>query len=189
MPVTPVDIVNQAIFLIGNNQGPVTGNAPNFDSTPAGVAAAKLYAPCVQTIGRQFGWDFARTLVVLTPSGNTAPFPWLQEYLYPTNGIQVWQVVPGTVDDLNNPLPTNWVVANVAVSGVQTKVIQTNAVGALAIYNNNPGPDVWDPGFREAVVRLLASEMAMALGGKPDTAAAMLDSANAFEQAAEGRED
>lgn len=188
MAVTSTDIVNQAIQLIGDNQPLVTGVAPNFDVSPAGVAAAALYTPCVQTVGRQFGWDFARNTAALAASGNVAPNPWLQEYLYPGNGVQVWQLIATVgVFDPNNPLPVNWVVANALVSGVQKKVIHCDLVAPLAVYNNMPTESTWDPLFREAVVRLLASALGMALEGKPDTAAAMLESGAKFEAVGEQR--
>ncbi len=188
MPVTSNDIANQAIQLMGDNQPPVTGQAPTFDTSPAGVALSKLYSACVQTVARQFEWDMARNTVNLTLSGNPAPFPWTYEYLYPTNGVEVWQLAPASLSDANNPLPTNWVVANSVVTGQQQRVIQTNLQNALAIYNNNPNENTWDAGFREAVVRLLASELALALSGKPDTAQMLLTSGSAFEAIAERRD-
>lgn len=188
MAVTSTDIANQAIQLMGGNQPPVTGVAPNFDSSAAGVALSKLYSPCVQTIGRQFEWDMARSTVTLTLSGNTAPFPWALEYIYPPNGIEVWQLTPATLSDPYNPLPTTWVVANAVVSGAQKRVIHTNLASARAVYNNNPNEDSWDADFREAVVRLLASELALAIAGRPDTADLLLRSSGAFEKIAEGRD-
>jgi hypothetical protein len=187
--VTSNDLANQAIQLIGDNQPAVTGQAPTFDSSPAGVALAKLYGPCVQTVARQWGWDFARRTVALNVSGNVAPFPWAFEYLYPTNGIEVWQVMPATLADPNNPLPINWDVANAQVAGNQKKVIQCNLASAMAVYNNNPTEDVWDPLFREAVVRLLASELAMAISSRPDSAQLLLQTGNAFATIGEGRPD
>lgn len=188
MAVTPTDIVNQAIQYIGDNQSAVTGIAPNFDSSPAGKAAAVLYGPCVEAVGRQFGWDFARHTVALAPSGNAAPFPWTFEFLYPTGGVQVWQLLPtAPAPDPNNPLPVNWVIANAIVGGNQKKVIQCDLAAPVAVYNNNPSESTWDPLFREAVVRLLASELGMALAGRPDTSAAMLDSGARFEGVGEQR--
>ena len=35
---TPLTIANRALALIGDNTPPITGNLPNFDGTPAGVA-------------------------------------------------------------------------------------------------------------------------------------------------------
>jgi hypothetical protein len=194
VPLTSTDIVNQAINLIGDDMPPVTGTAPNFDDSTAGKAAAKLYTLCVNAAGRQFGWDFARNQVALTPSGNAAPFPmgFAFEYLYPANGIQVWQLNPDLSDvavDPFNPIPYSWNVGNTLVTGTQTKVIWTNLDDAYALYNNAPSEATWDPLFQMAVVRLLASAMSMAIAGKPDVAEAMLSSGSAFESLAESRED
>ena len=192
--LTSTDIVNQAINLIGDDMPPVTGVAPNFDTSTAGKAAAQLYTLCVQAVGRQFGWDFARNQVTLTASGNVAPFPMGMpfEYLYPSNGIQVWQLGPdftAVAFDPNNPAPVNFSVGNTLVLGVQTKVIWTDQAAARAIYNNSPTESTWDPLFQMAVVRLLASAMAMAVAGKPDVAESMLASGSAFETLGESRQD
>lgn len=187
--VTSTDIVNQAIQLIGDNQPLVTGTAPTFDNSVAGKAAAALYTPCVQTVGRQWGWDFARNTASLTLSGGVAPFPWTFEYLYPGDGIEIWQLAPPALSDPNNPLPIDWDVANKLVGMVQKKVLFCNVANVLAIYNNMPNESTWDPLFREAVVRLLASEMAMAITGRPDTAQALIESGAAFETIGEGRPD
>lgn len=189
MALTSTDIVNQALEMMGGNQPLVTGLWPNFNTAnPTGVAANLLYGAAVATVGRQFGWDFSRNTVALTVSGNTAPFPWSVEYLYPANGVQVWQLIPPTLTDRNNPLPTNWVVANAVVSGTQAKVIQADLASALAVYNNNPTEATWDALFRESVVRLLANGFAMAIAGKPDTALEMLQSGGAFEALGEQRD-
>ena len=184
---TATDIVNQAIQYIGNNQKPVTGTYPNFDTSVAGVAASYLYGPCVQTVMKQYGWDFGRTIAALTVSGNTAPLPWTYEYLYPADGLTVLQLMPPSLTDKNNPAPIEWTVANVGVTGTPTKIIWSNQITASAVYSNFPPPSVWDVGFREAVARLLASELAMAIAGKPDVSEKTLESAGAFEGAAEMR--
>lgn len=189
MTVTSNDIANQAIQFMGGNQPAVTGFSPNFDSSTAGKALAKIYVPAVATVARQFAWDFTRSSATLSLSGNVAPFPWALEYIYPAQAVQIWQLLPPALGDANNPLPVNWAVGNSLVSSVQTKVIWTNLANALVVVNNNPLESTWDPGFREAVVRLLASELAMAIAGKPDVAQSMLQSGSAFESVAEGRPD
>jgi hypothetical protein len=186
---TSNSVANAALLYIGYDGGAVTGFAPNFDSSTPGKALAGLYEPCVETVARQFGWDFGRAVVALTLTGNVAPVPWAYEYLYPSNGVELWQLQPPTVVDPNNPLPVNWSVGNNEVSSVQTKVVWTNLVNAVATYHNNPTEATWDPGFREAVVRLLASELAGALAGKPDMLQTMLESGSAMEQQAEARPD
>ena len=186
--VTATDIVNQSLQLIGDNQPPVTGVYPTFDSSPAGTAAASLYLPTVETVGRRFGWDFSRTTTALTLSGNTAPFPWIYEYLYP-NGIQVRQLNPPVLSDPYNPLPIRCEVANALVGGVITKVIQNNLPNAQVMYTNVPSENLWDSIFRETVVRMLASSMAMAIAGKPDTSKDTLEQSAAFEQVGQERQD
>lgn len=186
--VTSTDIVNQALQLVGGNQALVTGTAPTFDSSTAGVAASLLYTPAVQTVARQFGYDFSRNTAALVASGNAAPFPFAFEFLYPTNGIQVRQLTPAALADKNNPLPINWAVANAMVGGVPTKVIHTNLAAGNAVFTNQPTENTWDPLFREAVVRLLASELAMAIESKPDTSRDAFEQATGFEQVGETRD-
>ena len=188
MAVDSNAIANQAIIAMGGNQPPVVGNAPNFDNSTAGKALAKIYTPCVATVMREWEWDFARNTIALVATGNAPPFPWTQEYSYPTNGIQVWQLAPAALADPNNPLPINWEIANAVVGGIQQRVVHTNLANAIVIYNNNPSEATWDTLFREAVVRLLASELAIAIAGKPETSQLMLESGSAFESLAEQRQ-
>lgn len=182
-------VANNAIQLIGNESPLVSAGAPNFDTSPAGVALQQLYGPTVATVMRQFGWDMARSTVALTLTNNAAPFPWQYEYVYPANCIELWQVMPPTVSDPNNPLPVNWSVGNDVVNGVQSKVIFSNLQNAQAVYNNGPAESTWDALFTEAVVRLLASKLAMTLAGRSDTAQTLLQSGSQMEQIGETRGD
>lgn len=168
-------VVNEAIQLIGNNQPPVTGVAPTFDNSTAGIAASYLYQPSINAVGRQFGWDFNRNTKVLSLSGNVPPVPWRYEYIYPSDGLQIRQLLRFYEEDFNNPIPLDWSVANDVVGGSQVRVILAHEPNLLAVYSNMPGPQAWDSIFREAVVRLLASTMAMAVAGKPDAAMAMVE--------------
>lgn len=182
-------VVNEALQMMGgNNQKLVTGSAPTFDSTAQGIAASYLYDPCVKFVGREWEWDFARAYMDLEESGNTPPDGWGFEYLYPTAAVQIWQVKPPTLTDPNDPLPTTWDRGNAQVGGVQKAVIWTDIEDAVAVFNNNPTPLVWDPGFRQAVVRLLSSEFAIALGGRPDTSKVLLDSAGMMAELAKARD-
>lgn len=194
MALTSNDVVNQAIDLIGDDQPPVTGFAPTFDSSVAGKAAALLYRLCVNAVGRQFGWDFARNSVALTVTGNAPPLGYAYEYAYPMFGgsvaIELYQITPAfPLNDPNNPIPIDWTVGNNVVSGTQSKVVWTNQQNAVAMVNNNPNESTWDSLFQQAVVRLLASSMAMAIAGKPDIAQSMLESGSAFESLGEMRRD
>lgn len=176
MTVDSNSIANAAIQRIGDNQPSVTGQNPNWDSSPAGVALQKLYGFAVATVQRRYSWDASRRTVALVPSGNVAPFPFgfTGEYIYPTNGIEVWQLQPTTQADLNDPLPTNWKAGNTLVGGVQTKVIWTSIASPVVTYNNNPTENVWDAAMREAVISFLAGQLAEALAGKPETSGILL---------------
>jgi hypothetical protein len=187
MGITSNDVANQSLALIGDNLPPVLGQAPTFDSSAAGQALSRLYLPCYQTVAKQHGWDFARSVFTLALTGNPPPLGWAYEYVYPAAAIEVMQVQPPALADPNNPLPQNWSIGNTTVASVQTKVIWSSLAGAQAIVNNAPSEATWDVGFREAMVRLLASEVAMALYGRPDTAESYLNSGGAFETIAEGR--
>ena len=184
--LTSTQVVNRAIFQIGDDQPPITGSYPNFD-TSAGIACAQLYLSVVQTVARTFGWDFSRNVAALVESGNAPPPNWAYEYLYPTNGIEVRQLMPNAIADSNNPAPQQWTVANVLVAAVPTKIIWTNLANALGIITGQPPEGLWDAGFTEAVVDLLAAELALAIGGRQDTSKMMLDKAGDFERMAETR--
>jgi hypothetical protein len=168
----PAAVVNAAIMLVGgfNDNQPVTGTPPTFDGSAYGLAAGAIYNEVVQAVGRSFGYDFSRNFATLAASGNPPPPGWLYEYLYPSSGIQVRQILPagGAPVDPNNPLPVNSSIGFSLVGPTQTKVIWTNVAGALAIISGAPAESVWDSLFQEAVVRGLASKLAMANVGKPD---------------------
>ncbi len=165
-------VANAALQRIGGNMPSVAGQNPTWDSSAAGVALQKLYTFCVQTVQGRFAWDASRRLIALVASGNVAPFPFgfTGEYLYPSNGIEIWQVQPRVPVDINDPLPVDMDIGNTLVNGVQTKVIWTSLASPYAAYNNNVTESAWDSDFVEAVVTFLASQLAIALEGKPETA-------------------
>jgi|GEM_PF-2522729 len=189
MPVVSTDIANQALQMIGGNQPAVTGLAPTFDDSTAGKALQKLYLPCVAFILRSYGWDATRRQIALSASGNVGPFTlgYSREYIYPPFALEIWQMIDPANTDPNDPLPTTWNVGNTQVGGVQTKVIWTDIDGALAILNNNPTENVWDASLRETVVRYLASELAQAISGRPETEQSQLSIAQAASKIGEAR--
>ncbi len=121
-PLTAAGVVNRALQLVGgwNNQGPVTGSPPFFNNSTQGLAAGQVYDECVQLAGRQFGWDFSRNIATLVSTANTPPLGWLNEYQYPSSGIQVRQILPPDADiDPLDPRPVRWGVGN-NLGGVTT---------------------------------------------------------------------
>lgn len=176
--------------MIGNNAPLVTGTYPNFDASANGVAASQLYGPTVATVARMHGWDFARHSAALVASNNPAA-PMLgfsNEYFYPPEAIEIMQVRRPTITDPYNPLPTNYLVGNVTIAGLPKKVIWCDFAGAIAVYNNNPNPDIWDAGFHQAVLRLLSNVLSLATAGKPEQAQLALESYGKFQAEAEQRD-
>ena len=196
--ITSNDIVNEAIQIIGNNQPYVTGTFPNFDTSPSGKAAAKTYQSVCSSVMRQTEWDFLRSTAILNArTSGTIPAPWRCEYDYPVDQFgnpvpQIWQILPYNVptDDINmNPISYNWVVGYSSDSP-PAKVIWTNLRNAQVVYTRNPVgfETYWDALFRQAVVRMLASELAMAVSARPDTSRDAYETGGQFIQAGANRD-
>lgn len=182
MAATSTDVCNEALDLMGDDGPPVTGTAPNFDSSTAGQVAAKIYAPAVAAVARHLNVGFQRAVISLALTGNAAPFPWAYEYAYPANCVKLLTLAPPTASnpDLNNPMPLDRAIGNNLVGGVQSRVVWANQAQAQAVFNSNPQESTWDSDFRQAVVNLLAAKFAMALAGKPDMAAQYMEIAAQF---------
>ncbi len=201
------DIVNRSIMLIGDNQPLITGSGnypnPTFDSSPAGVAASQLYVDAINTMAREHGYDAFRKTAALVLTGTVAPFPWSFAYQYPIDCVELNQIIPGSVLpapgnlapawtlDNNDPRPTRWNVANLVLTqtGLIAKVILSNDAGALAVYSSMPNENLWDAGFTHVVVRFLASELAMAIAGRPETSQGQLAATGQFSGVAQSRPD
>lgn len=177
MATTSNDIANEAIDLMGWSEAvPVSGVAPTFDTSVLGQILSRIYQPVVAAIFRSFPSDCARKEAALAASGGVPPAQWMQEYAYPSDCVQILQLAPPTFTDPNNPTPIRWQVANDVIAGTQTKVIWSNLAGAVAIYSTAPSEAIWDASVRRAVVRELASELALAVA-KPETAMGLEESA------------
>jgi hypothetical protein len=186
--VSTVDIVNRAVAQIAEipSVTPVTSiTPPAGDSIAAANAASILYQPIYLAILRQNDWDFARKTAPLAIAAGSAAQPWAYQYAYPADCIQLRQVAPAAaaIIDPNDPHPVRW-----AVAGEIVKVILSNQSGAVGIYTVDvQDPTLWDWGFAEAMVRALASSLALTLAGRPDFAREKLTEAAQFESIAEGR--
>lgn len=147
----------------------------------AAAAVAIIYVPTVQLMLREMEPDFARRTAVLALSAAATPIPpWAYEYLYPADCVRLRQVRPpatgpGSPVDVNDPQPIRANVAFDIISGVNTKVILSEQVNALAVYTSSSVTEVqWDSVFTDAVVRRLSNPLAMALSGRPDFAKEIL---------------
>lgn len=179
MAASPASVTNIALEYIAS-QARVTSLT---DGSVAANAAQVVYAPVVQLMLRELDPDFARFTAPLAISAAATPIiPWSYEYVYPADAARIRQVRPPMGGyDTNNPQPVRANVAFDNIGGppaVQTKVILTNQVGALAVYTSlSVGEALWDGVFTDAVARRLANPLAMALSGRPDFAKEVLEEA------------
>jgi hypothetical protein len=172
----PQDVCNRALDMIG-----APAIADMQEGSRESRVAIRHYGPSVRALLRAVHWNFARTtqpLVLLfdATQGQPVPIPWLYEYAYPQDAVQIRFLPmlttppPGLVPPLmtNMPLlptvsgtyPTPFVIA--ADNGIT--VILSNVQQASAVYTSaNFNPLLWDSLFMDAVVAILASKFAVPL--------------------------
>lgn len=181
---TQAGIVNDALQLTGE-QVQITGSLPNFDGSPAGLAAGALYTPALQLLLREMDPDFARTSAVLAiaaPIGIVNPFAY--EYAYPATCLRARQIAPpnsgtGALADPYDPQPVRGIVAYDATFA--NKVILTGQQNAVLWFTTSAVAEaLFDAGFAEALSRRLANPLAMALAGRPDFARELLEESERY---------
>lgn len=158
-------------------------------------AAATLFQPTYEALARSAPWGCLRAEVALTllaaaqgtpenPQGTTLPLPptpWLYQYQYPINCLQMRFLVPSLpppnagvpIFSVNTGAPTclpnqgqiPYVIAYATdINNNPLNVILTNQSQAIAVYTiNQPNPSIWDSLFQAAMVALLAAYLVPAL--------------------------
>lgn len=189
MPRSSIDICNEALAQIAEipSAQPITSlSPPAGDSLAAANACSILYQPIYLAILRQYEWDFARLTISLTPVAVDAPSdPWPYAYYYPADCIQLRQVLPASLSDANDPYPVRHAISSGEGLG---KLILTTISPANAVYTSDiADPTLWDWAFAEAMVRALASALALTLAGRPDFSREKMSEAAQFESIAESR--
>lgn len=181
-----VDICNRALSKIGV-QAAIASLA---EASNEAVQCALWYDNVRTSLLRTAPWGFARRTLALTQLGdladNTAPYPYLYKYAYPsdcvklryllapqavaTNSISPPQVGnPGNAGAWLMPSRENRfiVAADVDGMGVQSKVILSNVYQALGVYTMDVvNPDMFDDMFDGALSVALAAHLVMPLTGK-----------------------
>ncbi len=183
---TATEICNRAIAeCIG--QYTLSGTNPAFDASTAAKACGLLYDPAWQMLLRDQDTEFSRLTANLTPGG-TPTYPWSNAYLYPPDCLKIRSVAPAAWT-ASDPQPIRWSEQNQIILTVPTRIILTNIPAAVLIYTtSNVTPDVWDFSFQEAVVRFLASQLALAIAGRPDLSRTLLGQAGSILQSGEAKD-
>lgn len=184
---TAADIVNQALQDIGA-QATVSGNNPAFDGSAMGNYAGILYTPAMLFLLRQQDWEFAFNQEPLVLTGSAAPTPWSFEYVFPDDCVKVRSIYPPAWD-ANDPQAVRWSFKAGIVSGVEKRLILCNVQNAALAYTTSTVTEnMFTNDFREAFVRLLASELAMAAAGRPDFATKLLEWSGGIASEGPGRD-
>lgn len=182
MTVTPEDLLNSALMRSGYPTR--IGNI--FEGSAASRAALEFYG---QTRDNLFGakdWPFLRQQVSLGAPLKTAPpggygpnrawnpvtdppVPWVLEYAYPANCIEIRSLRPtSVVIPAFTPMFTRFTTADDTASG--NKVVLTNLFGANAVITARvTDPNQWqDSNFTEALIDALAVQFQKWLPADPN---------------------
>jgi hypothetical protein len=187
---TAADIVNDALVRIGYKK--LVGELQ--DGSEAAQLALAIYGQTRDELLRGGDWGFAQGDVTLTllksaPPGGYVPgysnwssqyppLPWLFEYAYNDDMIQVRSIRPQSIFVPNfDPQPHTFNIANDSSYTPAKKVILTNVQDAICTYTRQViDPTTWEPDFAEAFAEELGERLAAGLVG---TDAAKLEAAEA----------
>ncbi len=174
---SPADVVNVALRRIGYK----LHVANLFDGSKAADQVLDIYAQTRDAIMRDGEWPFAeRTmsmqLLKQAPAGGyippnvwttaNPPLPWLFEYAYPTDCLNVRSVkpVPLFIPEFD-PQPCVYGIANDNALNPPAKVILCNVASAVLTYTGQvTDPATWEPDFIEEFAGALGRRLP-ALGG------------------------
>lgn len=204
-----VSICNRALASIGARS---TISALTEQSTEA-RACNLIFADTRDEVLNMAFWNFARKTELLsliksapgtpTNAGSTANQwssdyptpPWLYEYAYPADALQIRQIVQQMQNYyIGTPLTSNgtgfypytvgpgapFIVGSDMIGGDQTSVILTNQYQAIGIYTMRiTNPNLFGPQFTESFVQALAAKLAIPLTGQVALANAKFVAANA----------
>lgn len=191
---TQIDLSNRALLSIGART--TISSFPPADNSIEAQSCAILWQPTFEQLARTSQWNCLRKEVNLTlyqaaqgtpenVNGNTymqPPQPWLYSYIYPSDCLKAWWLVPsgpvqtndGTSQTTINNAAGSWLPTGgqipYAVSsatdntGAPIRIILTNQTQAILVYAvNQPDPDQWDPLFQQGFVGALGAYLCPAL--------------------------
>ena len=182
MALAVEDILNAALRRAGYSMA--IGSI--YEGSRAARAALDFYGQTRDALLSEFDWSFARATVSLGDPIKTAPAggymgtpwtnaypppPWVFEYAYPDNCINIRALRP-TPLFIPELLPRVNDFAQAYDDALQAKVVLTNLANALAVITRQvTNPAEWqDNDFIEALINRLAVLFVKQLGGDPQLA-------------------
>ena len=132
MPVSPEDLCNESLDLIGYD-GPPLGDLQ--EGSPAATTALHAYLPTLRLLLRSAPWNFARKSAIMQllqdATGNTqgigtnVPPPFTYEYQFPIDAVKV-RFVPWSWPYGPNGAPLGAPANNISVPPVPNFAVPTN---------------------------------------------------------------
>lgn len=153
----PADVVNISLSQIGYKLR--IGSL--FDGSPAARKALDIYGQTRDALLRAMPWGFAQQIIAGV-LGGTPQFPWTVSYAYPANCIMVRDLIaPAYANDLNNPLPVLWTIANDPATG---RSIWSKTAGATIVFTAQvTDPKQWDTLFVDLLAIQIGKKLSLPL--------------------------
>ena len=165
---TSVDICNLALSRVrAGSIGSLTENSPQS------VQCNILYGQARDHLLTLFSWPFAKETRALSLTGNT-PVEWLYEYDYPNDCLRVHYIIPPesgknivTGTGIATPrIDYEPIPYEIGTGDGGTRVILTDYGDAYISYTKSvTDTNLFDPLFVQCLAWLLASDLAISLGG------------------------
>lgn len=188
MPVSSDTLIaNLALSAIGNRSTIVSMS----ENSAEAQACSLHYTNVRDELLREAHWNFARkqlNLALLNDSTQNQPVPqpWVYEYAYPNDCLQIRELLPliptqqvnsaifgfpnngitNTFGALNSNPVIKFIVSTDTINGNTQTVILTNQPSAVAVYTYEvTNPSFFDPSFVYAFAGRLAARISIALNG------------------------
>lgn len=196
----PAQVVNLALGRLGRPER--IGSL--YDGSKFAKAALAIYGQTRDEILRGGDYDFAErninaNLLKSAPAGGYTPTrpwngvtdpppPWLYEYTYPSDCLQVRNIKPIPIFVMNfDPQPHTWTIENDQYFSPAQKVILTNVPSAQLVYTAQvTDPTTWEADFIEEFSADLARRLASSNPDMAKLAAADASQARAEAETTEG---
>lgn len=201
MATSDVAICNLALSAVGTRSSIASLTEDSVEARECNLH----YTPALEAVLSSAHWNFARkqataTLVkdgTVAGTTNPPPPPWLYEYAYPNDCLNVRYilpqlasaqgVVPGTVAvESIATAPVYFILSSdTDASGNDSNVLLTNQPQAILVYTKRiTNPNLFDAGFLDAFALYLASRITFQLTGDRQLARDIFNRADALSKAA-----
>ena len=144
---TPVDLVNQALVLLGGR--PVVDSLDG-DGDEANIANS-VYTTVRDDLLACHPWNFALARAEVEADETAPAFGWSYRYALPEGCLRVWRLTDLPDERLEWVVEGGWLL--------------TNEVGPINLryISQVTDPASWPPSFQQAMIAALARAMAMAI--------------------------